>query len=158
MNTQEILRKYLPERDQMLLMLHEIQQNNPGNNITPGDIRQVAEYLNTTSASVYGVVRYYSMFSMVPRGKYVIRFCKSPLCRMVGAFSLIKSLEKILSIRVGETTSDMLFTLEPSECLGHCDKAPVMMINDRMHVDLDEARVQEVIGQIREQELKKQSS
>jgi NADH-quinone oxidoreductase E subunit len=158
MNTQEILRKYPPQRDQMLVMLHEIQQNNPGNNITPADIRQVAEYLNTTSASVYGVVRYYSMFSMNPRGKYVIRFCKSPLCRMVGAFSLLKSLEKILSIQMGETTSDMLFTLEPSECLGHCDKAPVMMINERMYFDLDEARLQEIIGRIREQELKKQSS
>jgi len=142
----------------MLLMLHEIQQNNPGNNITQADIRQVAEYLNTTSASVYGVVRYYSMFSMRPRGKYVIRFCKSPLCQMVGAFSLLKSLEKALSIRLGETTSDMLFSLEPSECLGHCDKAPVMMVNDQVYFHLDEARLQEIINQIRDQELKKQQS
>ena len=156
MSTQQILRKYPPERDQMLLMLHEIQQSNPGNNITQADIRQVAEYLNTTSANVYGVVKYYSMFSMAPRGKYVIRFCKSPLCRMVGAFNLLRSLERELSIRMGETTSDMLFTLEPSECLGHCDKAPVMMVNDQMYFDLDEARLQEIIHQIREQELKKQ--
>jgi len=156
MTTQQILRKYPPKRDQMLMMLHEIQHNNPGNNITQADIRQVAEYLNTTSASVYGVVRYYSMFSVTPRGKYVIRFCKSPLCRMVGAFSLLESLEKVLYIRMGETTNDMLFTLEPSECLGHCDKAPVMMINDQMYFDLDEARLQEIISQIREQELKKQ--
>jgi len=156
MRAQQILRKYPPERDQLLLMLHEIQQSNPGNNITPADIRQVAEYLNTTTASVYGVVRYYSMFSITPRGKYVIRFCKSPLCRMVGAFSLLKSLEKILSIHVGETTSDMLFTLEPSECLGHCDKAPVMMINEKMYFNLDEARLQDILNQIREQELKTQ--
>jgi len=158
MNTLEILRKYPPERDQMLLMLHEIQHHNPGNNITQADIRKVAEYLNTTTAFVYGVVGYYSMFSMAPRGNYVIRFCKSPLCRMVGAFSLLKSLERTLSIRVGETTSDMLFTLEPSECLGHCDKAPVMMINDRMYFNLDEERLEEIIHQIREQELKKHSS
>jgi NADH:ubiquinone oxidoreductase subunit E len=137
-------------------MLHEVQNNNPGNNITQADIRQVAEYLNTTTASVYGVVRYYSMFSLVPRGRYVIRFCKSPLCRMVGAFNLLSSLEKELSIRMGETTSDMLFTLEPSECLGHCDKAPVMMVNEKMYFDLDETRLQAILKEIREQEFKNQ--
>ena len=156
MTTQEILRDFRPQRDQMLLMLHAVQNNNPGNNITASDIRQVADYLNTTTASVYGVVRYYSMFSMNPRGKYIIRFCKSPLCRMVGAFSLLKSLEKELSIETGETTSDMLFTLEPSECLGHCDKAPVMMVNEKMYFHLDDARIRDILSQIREQELKKQ--
>lgn len=156
MSTQEILRKYAPERDQLLLMLHEIQRNNAGNNITQADIRQVADYLHTTSASIYGVVRYYSMFSLSPRGKYVIRFCKSPLCRMVGAFNLLKFVEKELSVRMGETTGDMLFTLEPSECLGHCDKAPVMMINEKMYFSLDESRVQDILNQIRQKELKTQ--
>jgi len=158
MSTQEILRKYPPTRDHMLLILHAIQHNNPGSHITPADIRQVASYLNTTTASVYGVVRYYSMFSLSPRGKYIIRFCKSPLCRMVGAFDLIKSLEKALSIRMGETTSDMMFTLEPSECLGHCDKAPVMMVNEQMYFNLDESRIKDIIGELREQESKKQTS
>lgn len=158
MNTNEILHKYPKSRDNLLLMLHEIQQNNPGNNITHSDIRQVANYLNTTSASVYGVVKYYSMFSVHPRGKYIIRFCKSPLCRMVGAFSLIKTLEEELSIKMGETTSDMIFTLEPSECLGQCDKAPMMMINDENYYELDETKIKDIIRNIREKELKKQVS
>ena len=157
MNTQEILQKYPPTRDHLLLILHEIQKNNPGNNITPGDIRQVATYINTTTASVYGVVRYYSMFSLHSRGKYIIRFCKSPLCAMVGAFNLIHSLEKELGIQIGETTSDMLFTLEPSECLGHCDKAPVMMVNDTMYYNLDDSRLIHIIQYFREKEQKKQT-
>jgi NADH:ubiquinone oxidoreductase subunit E len=158
MTTQDILHRYPPTRDHLLLMLHSIQENNPGNNITPADIRQVAAYLKTTTASVYGVVRYYSMFSMNPRGKYLIRFCKSPLCRMVGAFDLIGALEKELAIRLGETTSDMLFTLEPSECLGQCDKAPVMMVNDTIYYNLDETRVSNIIHHLREKEHKKQTS
>ena len=156
MNTQEILHKYPKSRDNLLIILHEIQKNNPGNNINKSDIRQAAKYLNTTTASVYGVVRYYSMFSLKPRGKHIIRLCKSPLCRMVGAFSLIKFLEKELSIKIGETTSDMIFTLEPSECLGQCDKAPMMMINDENYYELDETKIKDIIQNIREKELKKQ--
>lgn len=158
MDTSEILQKYPPTRDHLLLILHEIQRVNPGNNITHADIRQVARYLNTTTASVYGVVRYYSMFSLNPRGKYIIRFCKSPLCMMVGAFNLLNFLENELSIKLGETTSDMLFTLEPSECLGQCDKAPVMMVNETIYYNLDETRVRNIISYIREKEYKKQQS
>ncbi len=158
MNTSEIIQKYPPTRDHLLLILHEIQRANPGNNITHADIRQVAGYLNTTTASVYGVVRYYSMFSLNPRGKYIIRFCKSPLCMMVGAFNLLNFLERELSIKLNETTSDMLFTLEPSECLGQCDKAPLMMVNETIYYNLDETRVRNIINYYREKEFKKQQS
>ncbi|MFP4620106.1 MAG: NAD(P)H-dependent oxidoreductase subunit E [Bacteroidales bacterium] len=158
MDIREVIQKYPPTRDQLLLILHALQRENPGNNITHADIRQVAKYLNTTTASVYGVVTYYSMFSLNPRGKYIIRFCKSPLCIMVGAFNLLSSLEKELFIKMGETTSDMLFTLEPSECLGQCDKAPVMMVNDTIYYNLDETRVKNIINYLREKEYKKQQS
>ncbi|MGM0532357.1 MAG: NAD(P)H-dependent oxidoreductase subunit E [Bacteroidota bacterium] len=158
MSTMDILQNYPPTRDHLLLILHEIQRENPGNNITHGDIRQVAKYLNTTTASVYGVVRYYSMFSINPRGKYIIRFCKSPLCMMVGAFNLLNALEKELSIHMGETTGDMLFTLEFSECLGQCDKAPVMMVNDTVYYNLDETRLKNIITYLREKEHKKQTT
>ena len=157
METKEILQKYPPTRDHLLLILHEIQRENTGNNITHEDIRQVAKFLNTTTASVYGVVRYYSMFGKHPRGKYILRFCKSPLCMMVDASNLLSFLEKELSIRTGETTGDMLFTLEPSECLGHCDKAPVMMVNDTIYYNLDENRLKNLINYLREIEHKKQT-
>jgi NADH:ubiquinone oxidoreductase subunit E len=149
METPEVLNQHLPQKDFLLHILHAIQKNNPENNITPEDIKKVAKYLNTTTGFVYGVVRYYSMFSIKPRGKYIIRFCKSPLCRMVGAFDLLQSLEKELSVKLGETTRDKMFTLEPSECLGHCDKAPVMMINEKMYVHLDEAKLKQIIEYLR---------
>jgi NADH:ubiquinone oxidoreductase subunit E len=77
---------------------------------------------------------------------------------MVGAFNLLNFLEKELSIKLGETTSDMLFTLEPSECLGQCDKAPVMMVNETIYYNLDETRVRNIISYLREKEYKKQQS
>lgn len=152
MNTLELLHLYPREKDQLMLMLHAIQHNNVCNNITPDDIKQVATYLNTTQGFVYGVVSYYSMFSLKPRGKYLIRFCKSPLCRMIGAQDLLKVLEEELQIHAGQSTPDGMFTLEYSECLGHCDKAPVLMLNDKIHVDLNESALVDMIRDIRYQE------
>ena len=154
MDKEAVLRKYPPTKDHILLILHDVQRTNPDNNITPEDIQKVAEYLNITTGAVYGVVRYYSMFSMTPRGKYIIRFCKSPLCRMVGAFDLMVSLERMLSIELGGTTKDGVFTLEPSECLGHCDKAPVMMINKKMYFNLDTSKLEHIIQDILRYEQK----
>ena len=155
MNKEAVLSKYPPSKDCMLLILHDLQMVNPGNNITKEDINKVAEYLNTTTGVVYGVVRYYSMFSLKPRGKYIIRFCKSPLCRMVGALDLMETLEYMLSLECGVTSNDGLFTLEASPCLGHCDKAPVMMINNKMYYYLDFVKLKRIVEGIYDFENKK---
>ena len=145
MTTQQILEKFPPTKDNILGMLHEIQAKNPENNIPEEDIRQVANYLNTTYAAVYGVITYYSMLSIQPRGKYIIRLCKSPVCRMVGSYDVLDSLKNKLNIETGETTGDQLFTVELSECLGQCDKAPVLMMNEKVYTEMDESRVDNLI-------------
>lgn len=155
MNTQDLLQKYPPEKDQLLMILHDIQNNNPENYISPSDIKAVAEYLNTTLSRVYGVVKYYSMFSSKPRGKYIIRLCKSPVCRMKGTFDILNTLEKMLDIKPGETTKDKLFTIEFSECLGQCDKAPAMMVNKKLYKELDSFELGNIIRSIQPKENQK---
>lgn len=152
MKTPEVLEKHPPTRDNLLNILHDIQENNPYNNITEEDVKLVASYLNTTYASVYGVISYYSMLSFRPRGKYIIRLCKSPVCRMVGSYDILNSLINALGINMGDTTHDRLFTLEPSECLGQCDKAPVLMINERLYTEIDDYNVNNLIQSIRDNE------
>lgn len=152
MKTPEVLEKHPPTRDNLLNILHDIQENNPYNNITEEDVKLVASYLNTTYASVYGVISYYSMLSFQPRGKYIIRLCKSPVCRMVGSYDILYSLINVLGINMGETTHDRLFTLESSECLGQCDKAPVLMINDRLYTEIDDYKVNNLIQSILDNE------
>lgn len=150
MTTQQILEKFPPTKDNILGILHEIQANNPGNNIPEEDIKQVANYLNTTYAAVYGVITYYSMLSINPRGKYIIRLCKSPVCRMVRSYDILEYLTNKLNIETGETTGDQLFTVELSECLGQCDKAPVLMMNDKVYTEMDESRVDNLIKSIKQ--------
>lgn len=149
MTTPEVLENHPPTKDNLLNILHDIQANNPYNNITEEDIKIVAKYLNTTYASVYGVISYYSMLSIQPRGKYIIRLCKSPVCRMVGSYDLLSSLRNYLGINTGETTEDKMFTLEFSECLGQCDKAPVLMVNEKLYTEMDDYKVNNLIQSMR---------
>lgn len=145
MTTEDILEKFPPTKDHMLNILHEIQDNNPENFIEAEDIRKVAKHLNTTLSSVYGVIEYYSMLTTKPRGKYIIRLCKSPVCRMIGSFDALASLKKHLNIDLGETTKDGLFSLEPSECLGQCDKAPVLMVNEKVYTEMDDYKISNLL-------------
>ena len=112
----------------MLGILHGLQTANPNNYLTESDLKSVATYLNTSFSHVYGVATYYTMFSIKPRGKYIIRICNSPVCNMKNSVSLADEIMDLLGIRPGETTGDMLFTLEYTECLGRCDVAPSVMI------------------------------
>jgi NADH-quinone oxidoreductase subunit E len=147
MSPQEIISKHKPTQDSLLNILHDLQNNNPENYITTEAMDLVARYLNMTKSSVYGVVDYYSMLSLKPRGKYIIRLCISPVCHIKKAGGMISHLEKVLGIKTGETTSDKLFTLEVAECLGQCQEAPSMMINEKVYNNLTETRIREIIAQ-----------
>jgi len=146
MSPQEIISKHKPTQDNLLNILHDLQNNNPENYITTKAMDLVARYLNMTKSSVYGVVDYYSMLSLKPRGKYIIRLCISPVCHIKKAGGMISHLEKVLGIKTGETTSDKLFTLEVAECLGQCQEAPSMMINEKVYNNLTETRIREIIA------------
>ena len=137
---EEITKKYSPELENLLLILTEFQNRNKENYIRDEDMVWIAEYLNITMSAVYGVVTYYSMFSTIPRGRFVIRVCRSPVCSMMGSDTVVTNLESHLGMQEGLVSGDGLFSYEQVECLGQCDKAPSMMINDEVygHVTLQE--------------------
>lgn len=149
MDTQEILNKFKPTKDNLLPILHSLQDNNPQNYLTDEALRATAKHLNISLSSVYGVVGYYTMFSRKPRGKYVIRFCTSPVCSLMGSINVLDFFSQRLGIAIGETTSDGIFTLEESECLGRCSKAPAMMINKQHYVNLTPELIESIIQQLK---------
>jgi len=151
MSRDAILKKFEPVADNLILILHHLQAANPQSYLNVEDLDRVVRYLNTTRAQVYGVVKYYSMFSLEPRGRNVIYFCISPVCRMMGGLDALQVLEENLGIKLGETTADKLFTLEHSECLGHCDKAPMLMINQEIHGDLTRKKIEALIRGLRKE-------
>ena len=100
--------------------------------------------MNIPLSRVYGVATFYSMFSVRPRGKYIIRICERLPCHIVGAREVIQAFEEALGIRVGETTENGKSTLEYTSCLGVCGVAPAVMINDRVYGNLTPAKVEEI--------------
>ena len=149
MTREYITDKYTPEMENLLLILTEIQENCPEHYIQNEDMIWVAEYLNTTLGSVYGVVNYYSMFSCQPRGRYVTRVCRSPVCTMMEGKTLFESLESLLGVTEGQVTPDGLFSIEKVECLGLCEKAPAMMINEKVYGHLDQEKLAEIFDALR---------
>jgi len=93
----------------------------------------LSEKLRIPLKDVYGVVTFYSFFTMKPRGKHRIAFCLGTACYVGGAEMLIEKAQQILGVKLGETTPDRKFTLEPCRCLGACSQAPAVMIDSNLH-------------------------
>jgi len=93
-------------------------------------MRHVADQIRCTKAEVEDVVSYYTMFYTKPVGKFVINVCRTLSCALIGAERVTEEIAATLGIQPGQTTADGVFTLIEVECLGACDRAPVVMIND----------------------------
>ena len=93
----------------------------------------IADRLDIPPARIYGVVTFYSFFSTVPKGKYVIDVCMGTACFVVGADAVLSQFKKLLGIEAGETTPDRLFTLNALRCVGACGIAPVVVVNGHMY-------------------------
>ncbi|HOR02450.1 MAG TPA: NADH-quinone oxidoreductase subunit NuoE [Candidatus Syntrophosphaera sp.] len=145
----EICTKYTPDKDNLICILHEIQDTHPQHYISEEAVQTVAEYLDLPPNHIYGVLTFYTMYSTKPRGKNIIRLCESPPCYIKGSENILRKLRELLGVKTGETTKDGVFTLELCACLGVCGNAPVMMVNNDVYGDLTEERVEEIIARIR---------
>ena len=145
----EICTKYTPDKDNLICILHEIQDSHPQHYISEEAVQTVAEYLDLPPNHIYGVLTFYTMYSTKPRGKNIIRLCESPPCYIKGSENILRKLRELLGVKTGETTKDGVFTLELCACLGVCGNAPVMMVNNDVYGDLTEERVEEIIARIR---------
>jgi NADH-quinone oxidoreductase subunit E len=101
--------------------------------ITRNVMRHVAEFIGCTPAEVEDVVTYYVMFFTRPTGKYVLQVCRTLSCALMGAERVTEELTQVLGLQPGETDAAREFTLIEVECLGACDKAPVIGVNDDWH-------------------------
>ena len=98
---------------------------------------------------LYATASFYSMFSLVPRGKHVIRFCESAPCHVVGAREVIEAIKDDLGIEVGETTTDNEWTLLTTSCIGVCSVGPVFLVDEDIHGNVTPERVPEILAKYR---------
>ena len=103
------------------------------------------EGLFLTDSQLFATASFYSMFSLKPLGKHVIRFCESAPCHVVGACEVISAIEDLLGIQVGETTEDRQFTLLTTSCIGICSVGPVFMVDDDLYGNVTPERVPAIL-------------
>ena len=128
---EEIIARYKDEKTPLMMILSDIQ-NEYG--YIPLEVQElVSEKTGISVAEIYGVVTFYSFFSLKPKGKYVIGVCLGTACYVKGAQQVIDKFSEILKIKAGETTEDGLFTLEALRCIGACGIAPALTINGKVY-------------------------
>ena len=130
---EEIAKRYPPDRRRSAVLpaLYLAQQQQ--GYITANAIRHVADVLGITRADVEDVVSFYTMFYRKPVGRFLLQVCRTLSCALNGAERVTEALTDTLGIRPGQTDSTGTFTLVEVECLGACDRAPVVMVNDAWH-------------------------
>lgn len=126
-----ILAKYEGKKGTLIPILQEVQSLY---NYLPKDVLEyVAEQTKIPISEIYGVVTFYSLFHLNPRGRNIVRVCQGTACHVRGGKLILQALEKELGVKAGHTTDDLRFTLETVACIGACGLAPVMQINDDTH-------------------------
>jgi NADH:ubiquinone oxidoreductase subunit E len=111
--------------------------------------KKIAKELNLPLSRVYGVVTFYSFFTMTPRGKHTVRVCLGTACYVRGGKAIKETLEKEFGIKEGETTPDRMFTLETVRCLGACGLGPVVVVDEDIHGRMKPSKIKEMMVQYR---------
>jgi NADH-quinone oxidoreductase subunit E len=131
------------QRESLLISLSEAQRRDGG--VSTAVMRDLAARADVSLSEVYGVASFYSFLSTRPLGRHVIRICRSVPCFMKSADSLAAQIEGELGVRTGETTADGRFSLELVNCIGACDQAPAMLVDDDVHGDLTPDGVRRIL-------------
>jgi len=108
--------------------------------------KMVAEGMGVSLAEIYGVVTFYSQFSLTPKGKNKVVICMGTACYVLGAGKILERFEKELGIKDGECTDDMEFSLNGARCVGACGLAPVISVNEDVYGKVTEDMVPEILS------------
>ena len=139
-----IINKYNCNHDSVISILQDVQAQY--HYLPETALRLVAKHLGLPLIQVYGVATFFKAFSLKPRGEHLIKVCVGTACHVRGAQSVLDEIKRQLGIGVGETTEDMLFTLETVNCLGACALGPIMVIDDKYHGETSPKKAKEILS------------
>ena len=142
----DIMKPYKKEKDNLIPILNEIQEKY-------GYIPQIAqlqisEFLGIPMAEIYGVITFYSRFTLKPKGKYNISVCLGTACFVKGSQAILDRLKERLKLEEGETSSDGKYSIDTTRCVGACGIAPVFTVNDEVYGHATVKKLNEVIDEL----------
>jgi NADH:ubiquinone oxidoreductase subunit E len=140
-----IISKYDANHEALLMIMHDIGAIY--NYVPRQVIPLLVERLGVKESLIYSVATFYKTISLTPRGKYIVSVCTGTACHVRGAEKIMGALEEKLNISEGQTTEDMLFTLDSVRCIGCCAAGPVVNVNKETHGGLDRSSVLEIINE-----------
>ena len=148
--TLEICQKYSTDKDNLIGILNEVQVKY--GYVPTAAQMAIADYLKIPLAQVYGVITFYSRFTLKPKGKYNIAVCLGTACFVKGSEQVLDRAKERLGIDVGETTKDGKFSIEATRCVGACGLAPVFTVNDEVYGKSTVKMMDEVIDKLNSEE------
>ncbi len=147
---QEIFNTYKPEKDNLIPILEEVQEK--FGYIPKEAQKEISEFLDIPMAEIYGVITFYSRFTLEPKGKYTISVCLGTACFVKGSRKIMDRLTERLKIEPGQTTEDGLFSIDETRCVGACGLAPVFTVNGEVHGKATVKMLDTVLDEILEKE------
>lgn len=146
-----ICARYKDEPSPLMLVLSDVQKEY---GYIPLEVQEViSQELNVPVSDIYGVVTFYSFFSLKPKGRYVIGVCIGTACYVKGGQNVLDKFSELLKIKIGQTSSDGLFTLDGLRCIGACGIAPAISINGKVYPKVKLSDVENIISEYRNKEM-----
>ena len=146
----QICDRYSKEKTPLMMILSDIQKEY---GYIPLEVQElVSARTGISVAEIYGVVTFYSFFSLTPKGKYVIGVCLGTACYVKGAQQIVDKFSEIIGIKAGETSADGLFTLDALRCIGACGIAPAVTINGKVYPKLTVDAVPKIVEEYKAME------
>ena len=142
----EIFEIYLPVKDNLIQILNEVQEK--FGYIPEIAQKEISKFLNVPMAEIYGVITFYSRFTLEPKGKYTISVCLGTACYVKGSQKIIDRLKERLKIEAGQTTEDGMFSIDQTRCVGACGLAPVFTVNDEVYGKATVKKLDEVLDEL----------
>lgn len=144
---EELVKKYGNERSTLLTILHEIQKKY--RYISNYAQQEIARHLKIHPVEVYSVISFYAFLNSEPKGRNIVRICQTISCDLKNKQALVNAIERELNVKIGETTKDNKFTVEYANCLGLCNEAPAMSINDRVYTRLTPEKAIQLLNEVK---------
>jgi NADH:ubiquinone oxidoreductase subunit E len=142
-----LVEKYGKERSALLSILHDIQKKYRF--ISEYAQQEVARLLDIHPVEVYSFISFFSFLNSEPKGRNLVRICKTISCDMAGKTALVNAIERELGVEIGGTTKDNKFTVEYASCLGLCDQGPAIAVNDRVYVKLTPEKAVQLLNEVK---------
>lgn len=147
-NIEKLLCCYLPERSSIIPLLQAVQGEL--GYLPKHAIEKISEYTRIPKSEIFGVATFYTQFRFNPIGKHLFTVCRGTACHVLGSQRLVEDLEQLLCIKAGETTADMMFSIQTVACFGSCALAPLLVVNDKVYGRMTTQKLRKLLDVLRD--------